>query len=320
MNDQIDFRHDPSLPDLLELKGVSLTYDDDKVPAEKKKWIIKNLSFLVQDIPNRGQFAVIMGPSGCGKSTILRFLAGLQKPTTGEILIKGRKIDDKEHIGMVFQQFSSLEWYTVLKNVALPLLIRGIAKREAKKRAMENISKMKPAGFGRAKIVLGKLLLPFALGALTKKFAAAKAAEMIKKVGLGGQDKKFASERELSGGQLQRVAIARSLISNPEMILMDEPFGALDPYNRLNMQLMLLEMWEQFQSTVVFVTHSKEEAVFLADDIYIMAANPGRIVRHIHVDLPYPRNLSTRRDKRFFETVSEVDEALRSLTDPSLLK
>jgi NitT/TauT family transport system ATP-binding protein len=273
VDEQINFRHDLSLSDLLELKDVSLTYDEKKVPDEKKKWIIKNLSFLVQDIPNRGQFAVIMGPSGCGKSTILRFLAGLQKPTSGQIFIKGQQLKEDEHIGMVFQQYSSFEWYSVLKNVSLPLILRGLAKKEAKEKALE----------------------------------------MINKVGLSGQEHKYASERELSGGQLQRVAIARSLISNPEMVLMDEPFGSLDPYTRIHMQQMLLAMWEQFQSTVVFVTHSKEEAVFLGDDIYIMANNPGRIARHIHVELPYPRNLQTRRDKRFFDTVSVVDEALRSL-------
>ena len=272
MDEQIQFKHDPSLADLLELKNISLTYEKNHIPDNQKVWVIQHLSFLVQDIPNRGQFAVIMGPSGCGKSTILRFLAGLQKPTTGQILIKGNELKEGEHVGMVFQQYSSFEWYKVIENVALPLLLRGKSWKESEE----------------------------------------KATEMIQKVGLEGQEKKYASEKELSGGQLQRVAIARSLINNPDMILMDEPFGALDPYTRLSMQLMLLEMWEQFQSTVVFVTHSKEEAVFLGDDIYIMHANPGQIAAHIHVDLPYPRNIESRRDRKFFDIVSDVDEKLRT--------
>ena len=280
MDGQIDFRHDPSLPDLLELKDISLTYDKRDIPPEKKKWVIQHLSFLVQDIPNRGQFAVIMGPSGCGKSTILRFLAGLQTPTSGQILIKGHELKEGEHIGMVFQQYSSFEWYKVVENVALPLVLHGKSWKKSEEEALE----------------------------------------MIQKVGLGGQEKKYANERELSGGQLQRVAIARSLINNPEMILMDEPFGALDPYTRLNMQLMLLKMWDQFQSTVVFVTHSKEEAVFLGDDIYIMSVNPAKIAAHIHVNLPYPRDMETRRNRQFFDIVSEVDEQLRTVIEKSSKK
>ena len=276
MDDQIEVKN-TSLADLLELRDVSLTYDDDKIPNEKKKWVIKDLSFLVQDIPNRGQFAVIMGPSGCGKTTILRFLAGLQSPTSGQVFIKGQPIKDDQRISMVFQQYSSFEWYSVLTNVMLPLLLRGIHKKEAED----------------------------------------KAADMIKRVGLGGQEKKFASLRELSGGQLQRVAIARSLICNPEMVLMDEPFGALDSYNRVNMEVMLMEMWEQFQSTVVLVTHSVSEGVFLGDDVYIMAANPGRLVKHIHIDLPYPRTYKTREMKEFFEISSEVEREFRGVADRS---
>lgn len=274
MDEQIKFEN-TSLPDLLELRDISLTYDKDNIPGEKKKWIIKNLSFLVENLPNRGQSAVIMGPSGCGKSTILRFLAGLQKPTSGGIFVKAQPLKDGEHIGMVFQEYTSLEWYNVLTNVALPLLLRGVSKKEAQE----------------------------------------KAVDMIKKVGLAGQEKKYASVRQLSGGQRQRVAIARSLICNPDMILMDEPFGALDNPTRQSMQLMLMQMFEHYQSTIVFVTHSVSEAVFLGDDIYIMAANPGRIAKHIRVDLPYPRTLEIRKLKRFFEIEVEVEVELRGVAE-----
>jgi NitT/TauT family transport system ATP-binding protein len=263
------------LPDILELRNVSLSYDREKVPDEKKKWIIQDLEFLIENIPDRGQFAVIMGPSGCGKSTILRFLAGLQHPTKGEVLIHGKPITDHERISMVFQKYTCLEWYTVLKNVMLPLIMRGVHKKEAEE----------------------------------------KAKEMIVKVGLEQQMYKYASSRELSGGQLQRVAIARSLVSNPLMVLMDEPFGALDSYTRLKIQAMLIEMWQEFRSTVVFVTHSVSEAVFLGDDILIMSSNPGRLVERIHIDLPYPRSIETRRMKRFFELESRVENVIQDVGD-----
>jgi NitT/TauT family transport system ATP-binding protein len=263
-----------SLPDLLELRNVSLTYDKDpKVPNEKKKWVIQDLSFLVEDIPDRGQFAVIMGPSGCGKSTILRFLSGLQNPTSGQIFLKEKEVKGNQCISMVFQQYACFEWYTVMDNVILPLILRHKKSKESKE----------------------------------------KAKEIIEKVGLGGHENKYPCQ--LSGGQQQRVAIARSLISNPEMVLMDEPFGALDVYSRLNMQEILMKMWESFQSTVVYVTHSVSEAVFLGDDIFIMGANPGRIVKRIHVDLPYPRTLDIRKNKRFFELESEVEEEIRVVGD-----
>ena len=262
-----------SLPDLLELRDISLTYDKSQLPMEKKHWVIKHLNFLVENIPDRGQFAVIMGPSGCGKSTLLRFLSGLQKPTTGEIFFNGEKLKINQYISMVFQQYACFEWYTVKQNVMLPLVLR----KEDHKKAKEEVN------------------------------------EMIVKVGLDGHQDKYPCQ--LSGGQQQRVAIARSLVSNPEMVLMDEPFGALDAYNRLNMQDILMRMWDSFKSTVVYVTHSISEAVFLGDDIFIMGANPGRIVKRIHVDLPYPRTLDIRKEHQFFELQSQVEEEIRIVGD-----
>lgn len=266
---------DTESPNVLELRNVSLTYDSENVPEKEKTWIIKDLNFLVENIPDLGQFAVIMGPSGCGKSTILRFLAGLQSPTIGEVLVHEKPTSDHERISMIFQKYTCLEWYTVLRNVMLPLIMRKVPKKEAKE----------------------------------------KAKEMIIKVGLADQMHKYASLKELSGGQLQRVAIARGLVNNPLMILMDEPFQALDSYNRLKMQAMLNQMWAAFHSTVVFVTHSVSEAVFLGDDIFIMASNPGRLVERIHIDLPYPRSIETRRLKRFFELESYVENVIQEVGD-----
>ena len=251
------------LPDIIELRTVSQTYDDGKT------WIIKDLNLLIEDKPDQGQFVVILGMSGCGKSTLLRYIAGLQTPSSGHVLIHER-LRSEEAISMVFQQYSSLPWRTVLRNITLPLELKGIDLEDAEKRAMD----------------------------------------MIRTVGLSGHEKKFAQYPILSGGQLQRVAIARSLISNPEIILMDEPFGALDTNTRFKMQLMLAELWDNLKCTVIFVTHDIQEAVFLGDDIYIMSTNPAKIVDHIGIDLPFHRDRDTKRSKRFTELVQKVEDAL----------
>lgn len=250
------------LPDLIELRNVGQKYGE--------KIVLDNFNMLIEDKPNNGQFVVILGESGCGKSTILRYVCGLQKPTSGEVFIKGKKIEDKDRVGMVFQQYSSFPWLSVLDNVAFGLKMQGVKKKERNEKALE----------------------------------------MIKLVGLDGHEKKFAKSPTLSGGQLQRVAIARSLLANPEMLVMDEPFGALDVTTRSMMQDMLLNIWEKLHTTIIFITHDIPEAVYLADDLYVMAANPGRIVRQFNVGqrLPYPRNKSLKRNQEFFNIVNEIED------------
>lgn len=259
---------DSDLPNIIELKDVGQSYDGGKT------WIIRDLNLLIEDKPNQGQFIVLLGVSGCGKTTILRYIAGLQKPTLGEVLINGEPLT--MHIPMVFQQYSSLPWRTVLQNVMLPLELKGVDKKEARSRAMQ----------------------------------------MIETVGLLGHENKYAQYPLLSGGQLQRVAIARSLISNPRIILMDEPFGALDTNTRFRMQLMLAEIWDTLKSTIIFVTHDIQEAVFLGDDIYVLSTNPARIANHIAIDLPFHRDRSTKRSARFNELVQKVEDALLSTVEP----
>jgi NitT/TauT family transport system ATP-binding protein len=251
------------LKDIIELRNIKQTYDNGKT------YVINNLNLLIEDKPDQGQFVVILGESGCGKSTLLRYIAGLQEPSSGEVLIHER-LQSGEAISMVFQQYSSLPWRTVLQNIMLPLEIKGVDRREARDKAME----------------------------------------MVKTVGLSGHEKKFAQYPILSGGQLQRVAIARSLISNPEIILMDEPFGALDTNTRFKMQLMLAELWDNLKCTIIFVTHDIQEAVFLGDDIYVLSVNPAAIVNHTVIDLPFHRDRQTKRSKRFGELVQEVEDAL----------
>lgn len=260
----MDFTDTQAYPNIIDLKNISQSYDGGKT------WIIRDLEFLIEDKPNQGQFVVILGMSGSGKSTILRYIAGLQNPTEGEVLINGKKASEGQRVSMVFQQYSSLPWMTVLDNVALALRYQGVSRRERNRKAME----------------------------------------MIELVGLGGHEMKYAQYPVLSGGQLQRVAIARCLIANPSIILMDEPFGALDIKTRMQMQDMLIDLWERFHFTVVFVTHDIDEAVLLGDDIYILKAQPSTFVRHIHVDLPLQRTRGTKRDPHYIELVHDVEDAM----------
>lgn len=255
-------------PDVIELRNVSQTYNNGK------SWVIKDFNLLIEDMPAQGQFIVILGPSGCGKSTILKYVAGLSKPTSGEIFINEKPISG--HVPMVFQQYSNFPWLSVLDNVMLSGKFNPNFK-EFKKDFMDDCYKM------------------------------------LEKVGLKGHEHKFAQDTVLSGGQLQRVAIARSLMANHEILLMDEPFGALDVNTRLQMQLMLSKIWETTQCTIVFVTHDISEAVFLGDIIHLMSANPGRIVRSFKVDLPLVRTKETRRTPEFISLVNEVEDALFDL-------
>ena len=255
---------DSAATNIIELRGISQSYDKGKVK------IIENLDLLIEDKPMQGQFAAILGMSGCGKSTLLRYIAGLQEPTSGSVLVKGKAVGKANRVSMVFQQYSSLPWMSVLDNVALGLRFQGVSKKERNEKAMA----------------------------------------MIQLVGLDGHQKKYAQYPTLSGGQLQRVAIARSLMSNPEILLMDEPFGALDVKTRLQMQDLLIGIWEKFSPTILFVTHDIQEAVYLADDIFIMKHAPSQFVKHIHVDLPFQRNRDTKRLSHFDELVHQVEDAM----------
>ena len=262
------FEDKASLENIIELKGVGQSYDGGQ------NWIIKDFELIVEDKPGQGQFVVLLGMSGSGKSTVLRYISALQKPTEGQVLIKGKPVDEKTHISMVFQQYSSLPWMTVLDNVGLALNYQGVSKKDRDEKAME----------------------------------------LIKLVGLEGHEKKYAMYPTLSGGQLQRVAIARSMLANPDILLMDEPFGALDIKTRIQMQELLLQLWEKFHSTVVFVTHDISEAVYLGDDIYIMKYAPSRIVEHIDIDLPLHRTRETKRDPHFTQLVHHVEDVMMKVS------
>ncbi len=257
--------------DILNLVNINQVYSDHTPPNV----VFKDFNLDIKDIKSQGQFITIMGKSGCGKSTLLRYISGLQIPTSGEVYIYGRKRTDKDRIPMVFQQYTSFEWKTVLQNVALPLILKGIPKNEASDKAMD----------------------------------------MIKIVGLSGHENKWAKYPILSGGQLQRVAIARNLVVNPQILLMDEPFGALDTVTRKQIQVFLRSIFEnaKIDPTVIFVTHSESEAVFLSTDIYILDSGPANIRHYFNIDLPKNRNDSVRYSKEFTDYVNKLGSLLEDL-------
>jgi NitT/TauT family transport system ATP-binding protein len=221
-----------------------------------------------------GEFISLIGPSGCGKSTLMRLIGDLAKPTLGSIQVKG-KTPERARLdrdyGIVFQAPVLYDWRTVHKNVELPLEVMGRPSAERRDRS-------------RA---------------------------MLELVGL--QDFGDAYPWQLSGGMQQRVAIARALAFSPSILLMDEPFGALDEITRERMQAELLTIWggAETDTTVIFVTHSIPEAVFLSDRVVVMSPRPGRIERVVDIDLARPRNIATRESPRFFALVTEVRESLR---------
>jgi ABC-type nitrate/sulfonate/bicarbonate transport system ATPase subunit len=238
---------------------------------------IKDVTFHVDDKPNDMEFITILGPSGCGKSTILRLIAGLkpQHPaTSGTVLVSGRPVlGPGADRGMVFQDYTSFDNRTVEDNVAFGLECRGMPAKERRE----------------------------------------KAREWIGKVGLSVDRDSTKYPHQLSGGMRQRVAIARSLILGPKIILMDEPFGALDPRTRLNMQDMLVSLSREAQATVFFVTHSIEEAVYLGDRTFIISSAPGTILKEMPVPPPdFPARVMQQQPK-FMEVVFEIRDIMETL-------
>ncbi len=260
-------------PAVISLQGIRQVYKSDG----KETVLFDNLNFEIEDFANQGQFISILGKSGCGKSTILRYIAGLQNPTAGEIYIYGKKKTEKDHVPMVFQQYSSFHWNTVIENVAKPLIIKKVNKTEA---------------FDRAE-------------------------EMIKIVGLTGHESKWAKHPLLSGGQLQRVAIARSLIANPQILLLDEPFSALDIKNRTELQNVLLDLFysDKIDVTFVLVTHDIREAVYLSNRLFIMKNNPADFYKWFNIDFGSQRrtrDITYQSD--YISITKQIEDIFNELT------
>jgi NitT/TauT family transport system ATP-binding protein len=226
-------------------------------PIELSARAFDILCFLL-DKPGHGEIVVFLGPSGCGKSTILKSVAGLLRPTTGEILLEGKKITTVgRDRGMVFQAYTSFGWLTVRHNVEYGLKRQGVPKAERRERALR----------------------------------------YLKAVGLD----EFADHfpKDLSGGMKQRVAIARTLINKPRVVLMDEPFGALDPYTRWEMQGLLLDVSRTEDNTILFVTHDVSEAVYLADTVYVLSSRPARVLHRVDVPFFETRDIKLKSSSEF---------------------
>jgi NitT/TauT family transport system ATP-binding protein len=219
------------------------------------------------------EFLCILGPSGSGKSTLLRILAGLLPVTSGEVILKGELLDGpRQGVGFVFQKANLMPWRTVLENIILPL---EVGEKEM---------------------------------SISRDQAAGRAKEMVELVGLQGFDD--ALPRDLSGGMAQRVAIARALIHDPDVLLLDEPFGALDALTRERMGAELLRIWQARRKTVIMVTHSISEALFMADRVLVISQRPGQIRLDLPVNLPRPREDSMRYTPEFGELARHVRAAI----------
>ncbi len=246
------------------VKGVSKAFDDLEV--------IRDLNLKVAD----DEFVSFIGPSGCGKTTILRLIAGLEEPTSGEIyeddnLVEGPGPDR----GVVFQEFALFPWRTVIKNIEFGLEIKGIPKEKRREIALEFIDLVNLEGFENA------------------------------------------YPNELSGGMKQRVGIARALANDPDVLLMDEPFGSLDAQTRNIMQRELLRIWQKKSKTVIFVTHSVDEALYLSDRVIVLTARPASVKKDFKVDLPRPRDragedFAKMRHALLVEVEDEVTKAMES--------
>ncbi len=215
-------------------------------------------------------FITLLGPSGCGKSTLLRIVAGLDRPSSGQVELNGRTIAGPgPDRGMVFQSYTLFPWLTVAENI-------GFGLRERRVTAAE-----------RAEVV----------------------RTYVGRMGLRGFENHL--PRQLSGGMQQRTAIARALANDPDVLLMDEPFGALDNQTRSLMQELLLEVWERDRKTVLFVTHDIEEAIFMATRVLVMTARPGRIKADVAVDLPHPRSYTVKTTPAFNALKARLTDEIR---------
>ena len=241
--------------------------------------------YAVEDIDLKigaGEFVAIVGPSGCGKSTFMKLATGLRRPSKGTIVIDGREVAGPLKItGMAFQSSSLLPWRTTLDNVLLPLEIVEPYRSTFRARREEY---------------------------------ATKATKLLQSVGLGGYERKF--PWELSGGMQQRASICRALIHEPKMLLLDEPFGALDAFTREELWCILRDLWTAQRFNVILVTHDLREAVFLADTVYVMSRSPGRMLVRREIELPRPRPLDLTYSREFTDIVHELREHIGAIRKP----
>nr|WP_315431437.1 ABC transporter ATP-binding protein [uncultured Albidiferax sp.] len=248
----------------LSIQGVSRVFE---TAQGQRTQALLPVDFNVHD----NDFVTILGPSGCGKSTLLRIVAGLERPSTGRVMLDGQPVDGPgADRGMVFQSYTLFPWLTVAQNIRFGLRERGMAEAAQKERC----------------------------------------DYFLAKVGLRGFEHHF--PKQLSGGMQQRTAIARALANDPKILLLDEPFGALDNQTRVLMQELLLGIWESARKTVLFVTHDIDEAIFMANRVAVFSARPGRIKSDIAVNLPHPRHYTVKTSPEFMQLKARLTEEIRS--------
>jgi len=238
---------------VLELRNISKRFGNGTLAVE-------NLGLSLA----RGSFVSLLGPSGCGKSTVLRMIAGLSEPTSGEVARQGAR----GAVGFVFQEPTLMPWETALSNTMLPLDLAGVQREEGRRRA----------------------------------------AEALDKVGLKGFE--HALPRELSGGMKMRVSIARAIVTRPQILLLDEPFAALDEITRFKLNNDLLRLWQDQRFTAVFVTHSVFESVYLSQRVIVMAARPGRLHADLAISADAERGESFRTSAEYAHLCRQASEAL----------
>jgi len=245
----------------IAINGVSRVFED-RTDGDQAVIALSKVDLDIRE----GEFVSLIGPSGCGKSTLLRLIAGIDKPTGGQLKLDGEPIDDAHPSrGLVFQDPTLFPWKTIWKNVATGLEAQGVLKERK-----DEVDKF------------------------------------IELVGLKGFEKAY--PHQLSGGMAQRAALARALVNHPKVLLLDEPLGALDAFTRMNLQDELLRIWQERGTTMVFVTHDIDEAVYLSDRVVNMTPRPARIKETIRIDLPRPR---VRNSPSFFEYRSRILESLQ---------
>ena len=250
----------------VDFQNVWLAYDD--ALAAQGRYAVEDITLKAA----AGEFIAIVGPSGCGKSTFMKLATGLRKPTRGHVIIDGRHVDGPLKIsGMSFQAPSLLPWRTTVDNVLLPLEIVEPHRSQLRRRRQEYEQR---------------------------------ARRLLQRVGLGGYEDKF--PWQLSGGMQQRASICRALIHEPRMLLLDEPFGALDAFTREDLWCTLRDLWTEQKFNVILVTHDLRESVFLADTVYVMSRSPGRFVVRREIGLPRPRDLELTYTREFTDIVHEL--------------
>jgi len=263
----------------VKFEKVFLAYNDE---------LLANGQYAVEDISldiRKGEFVAIVGPSGCGKSTFMKLTTGLKMPSHGRITIADAPVTGPLKItGMAFQSPSLLPWRTTVDNVLLPLEIVEPYRSNFKSKRAEY---------------------------------DARARALLQSVGLGGYEDKF--PWQLSGGMQQRVSICRALIHEPEMLLLDEPFGALDAFTREELWCALRDLQAQRGFNVILVTHDLREAVFLADTVYVMSKRPGRILAKRDIELPKPRDIEVTYTPVFTDIVHELRAHIGAMRQPTTI-